>query len=275
MRLTCLLLMEVFIHLHAYSQPPLMDRYLRSHPGDILGKYSYLIVTIDLHTNKQDVATGFFYRSKNKLFLVSAYHVFTGFDVLNRRFKDIRPDTMTVWYRDSADKFYRTEGFSLEKYHMRDTQDILRLSDVDIIEVSDRFREGKINSVDSLVLDDGANELLVGDIIVAYGFPNVSNATMDSLHHHIKVPARAFVCKTMTAPKRSPGSDVTTVYSYLSPPLQPGVSGAPIFRVRSRFHEKTLEFMGIQSYSNDTTKLSLIVKEGEMTKKLRDMLHLK
>jgi len=275
MRLTRLLVIELLALYSAVGcNPPL--RLLTDHPFDTLDKYSYIIVTTDLHTKKEDVATGFFYRYNNKLFLVTAYHVLTGYDVLNKAFKDIRPDTMTVWYRDSTDRHYRTEGFSLERYQLRDTQDILRLSDVDIIEVTDRFKDARINSVDSLILDEGANELLVGDIVAVYGFPNVSDKTIDSLHNHIKVPARGFVCKTMSAPKRSPGSDVTTVYSYLRPPLQPGVSGAPIFRITTAHtFRKTLEFMGIQSYSNDPNQLSLIVKEGEMKKRLKDMLHLK
>jgi len=276
MRLTCLLLIG-FIPFYAFPQPQPPQSYslnylLKEHPYDTLDKYSYLIISLDRQAKNGDVATGFFYRKKKKLFLVSAYHLFSGFNVLTKTFSNVRPDVLVVWYKDMSDTF-RTEVLSLRRHNRRSRDSIFRLSDVDMMDVSKYFKNGKIYSVEKMMSEGNYySQVMKGDTVVAYGFPNVSVTTFDSLRKNLTVPPKGYLCMASDTPsnQQSRNSDLPTVYRYIFPPLQKGISGAPIFRVKTESADrKIIEFMGIQSFSSTDSTNSMIVNESEMIKLLR------
>jgi len=264
MRLTCLLLMGLIL-LMASCVPYLPAPEQKENSNDTLAKYSYLITTMDSRYKDTSVATGFFIRKRDTLWLVSAYHVFTNWDLYKRKYaSDVRPAFLDVWYRNAAGDI-KTETFPLPQHPESYYKKLKIQMDFDMIDVSPSFKDGGVYSVEKM--DPGIEDLnnLPGDTVLAFGYSHVSKHDLDSVSTGRIPPSTKYISRGQEMARRYRAKhkkeQVGLAYFFASPPLQQGASGAPIFRLKTdSTGVKKIEFVGVQSGSDEDSTRSMMVR---------------
>ncbi|HEY4208929.1 MAG TPA: hypothetical protein VGM31_19025 [Puia sp.] len=248
------------------------------HPYDTLEKYSYPLVTIGVNprgrTSPLQVGTAFFYRLQNKLFLITAYHVVTQceiYDADDRRREE--PDSLDVWFRDTAEK-YRTYRMPLDRYKVKKCQKATEIPDLDILDVSEHFRDIPVYSVEKFLchpcgdIDNMADH----DTMVCYGFSNIGPNMPVYRDNEITCrPVGFFVCGN-TSDLDVTDEQYSARYYFTVRTMPQGASGAPVFRVRQKAEGwNQVELVGIQSGTRHDTERSTIVKQKELVKMLAQL----
>jgi len=271
MRLACLLLMEL-IPLSIFCQTSRNDPAAEKHSYHTLAKYTYLVWGLKKNErlSRMDPVTfssGFFIRSNDRLFFVSAYHVFTGCAILWGAVRPDRADSLEIWYMDTT-KHYKSQRLSVEGYKKKPCpKDVI--ADVDTMDVSAYFKDGKIYSIEHMIPDYYHDYRFpsTGDRLVGYGFAHQSYSSKIERRRPGK-----YICRIVDIPEKAKpdtNEQMKIAYIAVKPALDSGCSGAPIFRVDfDARHRKRFEFAGIQSMNNDTFKLSFVVNSIELQKKI-------
>jgi hypothetical protein len=269
MRFACLLLLgllslSLFTSCHPSSRVHTSESFLY----DTLGRYSYLI--IGMNNGEITNSTGFFIRDTgNKLFLVSAYHVFTGCDLFPDTFQARRPDTLKVWYTDTLGT-YKFAKLPLTAYKNKPCKSAAVLPDVDTMEVTAWFRDGAIYSVEHMAPHYWKvyNGLTEGDVVACYGYFQHSSAKFPPKDGDARVMPGGYTSHVIKMPGNIRGL-LEQNYLAVRPAYKEGFSGAPVFMIRSdSTHKRTIEFGGIQSGSSEDNTLSLVVRGVELGKLL-------
>jgi hypothetical protein len=273
MRLLILLLMGIIPELALCQHKHL----LKKHPCDTLGKYSYLIVTLHIDSRQPGKkklisnGTGFFIRQKDSLYLISARHVFTGFDVYGSESRPDTPNALIVWYWDIKQQLQsRTIPLPAELIN-ESRRAAGALPDVDTLNVTGDFADGKINSVERFLPRylGSPDTLLVGDTVIAFGYPDRSGdqdspRPADTVLAHLNHEPVGFVAYCIEMPEFSPpyiNDGMIKFYYAIKPGLPHGVSGAPIFKISwVGTDNPVVKFVGIQSGTKGNGKNSTIVK---------------
>jgi hypothetical protein len=234
---------------------------------DSLKRYSYLLIGLP-HVREgnirdaTDVSTGFFFRdTNNRLFLVSAYHVLTGCDVLAKARHGTQDDTLRVWYMDKMNN-YKFEQFPLTAYENKPCKSAGAIPDLDTMDVSDYFKDGKIFSIEKMAphhLSQHAR-IPVGDVVVCYGYPdNTPDKVPSKAGDKLLMPRRR-TSKVIEDPKFFIDT-LVSIYMTVHPGFKKGFSGAPVFRRKA---DGTVEFAGIQSSKKRGRSKSLAVRAAEL-----------
>ena len=263
MRFACLLLLGS-LSLLTSCHPGARIHATESFLYDSLGKYSYLI--IGMNNGEITNSTGFFIRDTgDKLFLISAYHVFTGCDLFPDTFQAQRPDTLKVWYTDTLGR-YKFAKLPLTAYKNKPCKSAAVLPDMDTMEVTAWFRDGAIYSIEHMAphywkVYDGLTE---GDIVACYGYSQHSSAKFPPKVGDAQVIPGGYTSHVIEVPDSIRGL-LGQSYMAVRPAYKEGFSGAPIFLVRSdSAHKRIIAFGGIQSGSSEDNTLSLVVRGAEL-----------
>jgi hypothetical protein len=228
-----------------------------------LKKYSYLLVGLPpkdtIHTVKPNGATGFFIRdANNRLFLVSAYHVLTGCDVLIGKFYPKQDDSLQVWYTDTSGN-YTFEQFPLTAYKNKPCDSLT--PDVDTMDVTGHFKDGRILSIEQLMPHSLPQyQIAKEDTIICYGYHRKKSPS--KTENKPVNPSHKISCVTGYNGKFKDRQD-SLIYFDIRPVLRTGFSGTPIFRIKAKGDP---EFVGIQSSTARGNILSVVVKSFELGK---------
>jgi hypothetical protein len=266
MRLTCLLLMGL-ASMHVFSQSDTLDAVQQKKLFNKLSKYSYMIIPLGRNYRDStvmrtlEIGTGFFLRQHGKLFLVSAYHVFTGCNMYNDTPRNEKPYAVGVRYKDLSGNY---KVLQLPPQNFPPCKKAFEQEDVWLVEVPELFIDPHIYSIESMVRKGKFySSLMADETVVGYGFP-YGSSSVDSIKKGLELPPKEYLSKCISPPVDS-SSQMVVLYYFIKPMLDEGISGAPIFRVRKRGHHKIkLDFVGIQSGSNTTANNSTIVKGYSM-----------
>jgi len=265
MRIACLLLMGS-LSLFISCQPGTRGLTSKSYLYDTLEKYSYLI--IGMNSEEITNSTGFFIRdTSNKLFLVSAYHVFTGCDLFPDTLQALRADTLKVWYTDTLGR-YTFAKLPLTAHKNKPCKSAALLPDVDTMEVTAWFRDGKIYSIEHMAPHYWKEFTGVSakDLVACYGFFQDDPAKFPPKAGDPRVRPGGYASHVVEVPD-SIRDLLGQTYIAVRPAYKEGFSGAPLFMIRSdSTHKRTIEFAGIQSGNSGDGSLSLIVKGVELGK---------
>ena len=253
-------------------------------PHDSLGKYSYLIIgvradpnlpaTLPLEERLQNIeySTGFFIRTSTRLYLVSAFHVFTDCEVYTGIFHDIRAEFLAICYTDTSGN-YKRQTLSLGPYRSKPCWYFLEHPDVDTMDVTDYFKDACINSIEQLLPPAKPGQKRTdGREFIGYGYH--ADKFNDYVTRNRDLPRHpsGYIGQEADAAHYDPRYNYTAIgsmYIVLTPALVPGTSGAPLFRVmRDRKRREFVQFAGVQSGTNDRYNCSLIVKPAELRKLL-------
>ncbi|MDO6433107.1 hypothetical protein Q4E93_21035 [Flavitalea sp. BT771] len=263
MRSACLLLLgslSLFTSCHPGARVHATERLLY----DTLAKYSYLI--IGMHNGEEITnSTGFFIRDAgDKLFLVSAYHVFTGCDIYPDTFQARRPDTLKVWYTDTMGRYTFTK-LPLTAHLKKPCKSAVTLPDVDTMEVTAWFRDGAIYSIEHLAPHHWKKPdvAIKGDTVACYGYSQHRSAKFPPKDGDARVMPGGYTSHAIEVPDGIRALGQT--YMAVRPAYKEGFSGAPIFMITSdSTHKRTIEFAGIQSGNSEDNSHSLIVRGAEL-----------
>lgn len=264
MRLTCLLLMGLIL-LFAGCRSIRQHRLLKQPAYDTLEKYSYLLLSFGGSNDiNRTNGTGFFYRDKGKLFLVTAYHVLTGCPIYEDTDRVVL-DSLEVWYEDRSGE-RKCRRLSLATYRDQPCQKAYDTCDVARLDVSDKFKDADIHSVEGMVCAPYVNlvPLEPGDTVVCYGFSNV--------HPHKHYDAKAlprrpegYIRLGMYTPRSERCTRLPNLYYYIHPKIRKGASGSPVFKaVTSCSGQLKICLIGIQSGSSDSLNRSTISRQDRM-----------
>lgn len=238
---------------------------------DTLQKYSYLIILMrkDGRHHERDLpyghGTGFFLRKDKRLYLISARHLFSNCDPINRKRRGYEPVAIKIWYQNSLGK-PASQLVPVPEYKIRSRCDLAYvIPDVDTMDVSDYVTDGQINAIDSFMPDYSEfRSLSPGDTVVAFGYSH-EPGTSDSLDRYPDLSPVRFISYSKELPndQKPPVREQMSISYYsIGPGLPHGVSGAPVFRISSEGTNRTIvEFSGIQSSTRDDREFSYIVKE--------------
>jgi len=268
MRFACLLLMGYLTLIT--SCHPGARMFAKQHLlYDTLEKYSYLI--IGMNDGEITSSTGFFIRSAgDKLFLVSAYHVFTGCDIFPDTFQARRPDTLKVWYTDTLGR-YKFAKLPLTTYKNKPCKSAAVVPDVDTMEVTAWFRDGAIYSIEHIAPHFWEGPLGVGegDTVACYGYFQKNSAAFPPGEGDRRVVPGGYISHAIQVPDSIRGL-LGQLYMAVRPAYKEGFSGAPVFIIRSdSSHKRKVEFAGIQSGNSEDNSLSLMVRGSELGKLLQ------
>jgi len=277
MRVACLLLLG-FMPLFMYCQTTFPTDHREGHFYDTLEKYTYVIVSLEAdssHKGFKEVAnsSGFFIRdANNRLFLVSAYHVFTGCPMYPGE-TPLHPERLKIWYPDNHNK-YRSVLVPLTAYIDKPCKMAKDTADVDTMDVTTYFKDRKVFSIEHMVplSQQKPQDIPERDAVVCYALFSDSTGKSLPKEGRRRQPLTGYTSFFITIPADSfdtPGKYYLTV----RPAFKSGYSGAPVFRIRSdSLHTKAIEFAGIQvSNSKDTSEKrshSLVVKPTGLLQRL-------
>jgi len=271
MRLTCLLLIGLVFFTACH--PFLPRSILKENLCDTLGRYSYLITTMDARHKDTSVSTGFFIRKKDTLWLVSAYHVFTNWNLYEGKFgSSVRPAFLDVWYKNDAGEI-KTLSFVLPQHSLRYYKALRNQVDYDTIRVPSYLKDGGIYSIEKMTPGNSDVNNEEKDTVIAYGYSHVTHQDLDRMSTGWMPPPRGYVSrvKKMASVYRSGHrkDQVGIAYFFSKPPLYKGASGAPIFRLRKdSAGVKRIDFVGVQSGSSKDSTGSMMVRFTEVHKVL-------
>jgi hypothetical protein len=267
MRAVCLLLLLVSLLTSCRSGSRITSP--KSYPYDTLEKYSYLI--IGLNTKEITNSSGFFIRdTSNKLFLVSAYHVFTGCDIFPDTLQGNRADTLKVWYTDTLGR-YTFAKLPLTTHKNKPCKSVALLPDIDTMEVTAWFRDGRIYSIEHMAPHYWKEFAGVRrkDRVVCYGFSQDDPAKFPPKEGDPQVKPAGYTSRVKEVPD-SIRQLIGQTYIAVHPAYKEGFSGAPLFMIRSdSTHKRRMEFAGIQSGNSEDNSLGLIVRGVELGRLLQ------
>lgn len=270
MRLLVLLLMGILPEL-ASSQPVCRVDLLQSPPYDTLQRFSYLLVTMRKNqkspkdTVPMDVGTGFFITKNKNLYLITARHVITNCDPYTLEVRGDTPVAVKVWYQDALGHA-KNQLIPLPKVKVQvPCKSAFSVPDVDTIDVSGYFKDGKIITVDSLMPSDyrDFHRLSPCDTVVIYGFSHEPDPKTIDKNPNLAPVGYLFYSRELPNDQVKEGNDgLYDAYYAIEPGLPRGISGAPVFRVSATEEpgRTIVQFSGIQSGTRDDYKISYIVQ---------------
>jgi hypothetical protein len=272
-----LFLASIFIGLSAFCQP---DPEL-----DSLKKYSYLIIGASYNPRYasdspslenmeiEGYATGFFLQKGKKLFLGSAYHVLTNYDVYNKRKTDLKIDFIILQYVDTTNRI-RLRPIDIRfRTEKNDSIFFLDSADVHFIEFPYQIKDASIHTLNRLIykkqkeLPKNANQK-----IISFGYPSWARSRYRNDFEFVRnVTPRLYEGYIADSshyalyfdPKR-----IDAMYLTTTPYIYKGTSGSPVFRIVRSGKKQWVEFAGIQSGNNFDYNCAYIVKRKEVEKKI-------
>lgn len=270
MRFVLLLLTGIIPGL-SFSQRTHRPELLALHPYDTLNKYSFLVVS--MQPDKKDrnktiplaYGTGCFVRNDQKLYFVTAAHVFTNCDIYKNTHRVDTPVAVKIWYKDTLGRRTQQLIFLSQPKRQTPCRSAVSVPDVDTMDVSAYFKNGEIYSIEGLMPDYHRefHNLSPHDTIVTYGYPNELN-NPDTIDINPNLTPVGYISFGRKIPRDQPRRIVKQIadfYYAIEPGLPTGVSGAPLFRVSSDAAGKTIvEFIGVQSGTKENRKISLIAQ---------------
>ncbi|MDP3667535.1 MAG: hypothetical protein Q8R50_12710 [Sediminibacterium sp.] len=249
------LIITAFTLFISYFSKSQSDKYL-------LSKYSYAINKKDIHrTNKIDVASGFFYRYKGDLFFITAYHAFTGKDVISGDDKN-NTNIDSLWII-----LDRTNGL-IKKYYIPDIKSIaanspvfsfINKEDMYVYRIGYNFKY--INSIETL---NFRKKVSVIKYAISYGFPvnKVKSIYSPPIYYKGSIVKNPILLKDL---KR-----IDSLNFILTPGNSEGASGSPVFFVCTNKGEtkEWVEFAGVFIGYDPDNDYSLIVKGDYLLNKV-------
>jgi len=152
--------------------------------SDSLKKYSYFIYGGD--TNSIESGTCFFYREKNKLYLVTAAHTITGYDPIENRTVDNWPTTFYIRLFRSGETNFEFISFdvsailkSYTKTPFWDAPDLI------ILNATNLLKNHKIYSIETFIINYPSKIDISHSEI--FGFP--VNDSVNDFDKYIRLPA--------------------------------------------------------------------------------------
>lgn len=256
------------------------------HVYDSLAKYSYLIVAgkfiprfigdtpNETNTFYRGNATGFFIRLKEKLFLVTAYHVVTPCDVYHNVIVHNDINCLAVTYHDTLNHL-RQQILDISNRVNMPPIFFLNTPDIAIVDAAHVFDDAKINSIENLIFD---TTRYTKENIIKYIIFGFSGNKMDELivtKHTVDTPPflyEGYTADSSHYEKLYKYLNIDSMYYTLQPLGIPGMSGAPVFReVKYKKRKKRIEFAGMQSGKNDDFNCAYIVKVIELIRLVRGL----
>lgn len=253
---------------------------------DTLKKYSYLIIgasyqprypgeppnNFTLHP--EGYATGFFVNRNDSLLLVTAYHVLNMVDIYNGVKLNTKIDYLIVRYLDTTNHIkYHAFSISILKQLAQPCL-FLKKADVDWVYVDGAFKDGKINTINDILLAKHHSYKKSTKVkFISYGF-----AAYEQTKYQAPSQYDDFVNPSYYEGDLADSShynpyykinDIDSMYLTLTPKAWGGTSGSPVFRYvyRSK-HKQWIEFGGIQSGANVHYDCAYVVKSPELFKLL-------
>ena len=270
-----LLTIVIFIPLMARSQQDTLKKF------DSLSKYSYLLIGAIAPPENLGVrpgililtgnATGFFIRKGKKLYLVSAFHVFTGCDVYHGVFQDLRNEFLIVPYLDTMG-ILRKATLPLSGFRDKPCKLFLDNPDVDVMDVSYTFKDGKINSIESMLPQKTKGKKFYDtNKYISYGFPGDRFQAYVYKTMNMDEEPNFYQGENADSSQYDPYYDrkrIDSMCLIIKPALFAGTSGSPIFKIvdSKKKRIETILFAGVQSGTNLFYNCSYIVREKQLDK---------
>jgi hypothetical protein len=143
------------------------------------------------------------------------------------------------------------------------------------MDVSEYFKDGRINSVDYLTPDyRDYHSLSPCDTVITYGYSH-EPGDQDTIERNPNLIPVGYISYSRDSIDDQVGyvkEQLAISYYAIEPGLPHGVSGAPVFRVSSKGNNNMMvEFSGIQSSTRDDWKISYIVRGNVLS----NLYHLK
>lgn len=227
-------------------------------------KYSYLLVLTkkakSLDTTQYNVigiATGFFIRKKDKLYLVSANHVFTGNDPVRVKRQDKTADLMVLYYNEYGKEKKSFKNIYLNSIKLSNPpKSLSQYPDILPYQI-DLPKTAKIYSIEKFLTNDKIN-ISSKKPLFFWGYPGDPKNLLQSLNYYL----------TTSQPKKYTGFYKTQdSINYISYPTSGfGNSGAPVF-----YHTESgeIKFVGILSSASDANNISIIPRYEELIKMIK------
>lgn len=238
---------------------------------DTLSKYSYLLIYTEKDPNTvgnfiptPSHATCFFIRRNGKLYLVSAYHVLTNYDLYAGKPYDKKVDAFFVRYFDSVGK---PSGIFVPVQPLKSMfAFFLTLPDICIYRCDSlAFINKNIKSIESMVepLTLKANSKTKIKII-SFGFPVDDTTKFNSPDEFIlKSTPQKYIGLMADTSSIQPGLKVNKNfndwYSTVTPLLINGRSGSPVFLQYTKKKKSWHALLGVQSGATTLLNTSFVV----------------
>ena len=293
-----LVLTMILLYTLCYSQEPVTQLY-------DLKKYSYPIFTyleadsINSITGKKDTfdytghGTCFFIRKSNRLFLVTAYHVFTfSPDVAPKQKIKSR---IGGWVRINLSPGYPEEAYLTIPIdtiiHNSEDINVMINPDLFVYELPEKYYNSEyVTSIEAFLPKD-KKEIASPLLMYSYGFPdgryynivNFTNRSPDSPSYVIPYVGKLKMDVSginEKANRLNPTSlnlhakyKVDSLNYVANPKYAEGASGAPVFFSSANNGQTIVWFAGIVSTISPVDDFTIIVKEENIMKELDNLIN--
>jgi hypothetical protein len=209
---------------------------LEKYGYDSLKKYSYLISGI-VNDHSAIIGTGFFIKKRKSVYLVSAAHVLTGWNALERKWNKDYPDTFFVKLIDkkTGDDILCSIDVSAYKKKLKPFS-IWDKPDIFIYKIK-KPSSYIINSIENLIVDTIANYINEVNKVFGYGFASYTRFT--DFHSLLNLTPTVIDASTVmkydSIPKSRKNNLPDSMHFIIAPTFPwknnfgNGASGAPIF----------------------------------------------
>lgn len=251
---------------------------------DTLKKYSYLLIGASFHPQSvleapsmnnlrpEAYATGFFVRKNDKLYVGSAYHVFTLFDVYNCKKTNSDIDFWIIRYFDSSGS---------ARFSIIDVREIknscvpvffLFAPDVYFIDVTKQMEGQHVYSIEKFLYGKQKKMVAADETYISYGFPsNGQSVYPNPSDYRLKVQPSYYEGRQADSSHYAPEyktGHIDSMYITAYPIRYGGTSGSPVFRYLKKKQRHSVEFAGVQSGKNETFNCSYVLKGDLVIKEL-------
>jgi hypothetical protein len=294
-----LVLAKIFLHTLSFSQVPVKQLY-------DLGKYSYPIFltveadSINVNTGLKDTffytghGTCFFIRKSNRLFLVTAYHVFAFKpDVMpGRKIKPVIGGEVRVnLFPQNPEKVRLMIPIDKSVLNSDDIN-VMMNPDLYVYELPVReYNNPFINSIEDFLSKD-KNEISSPLLMYAYGFPSIrfvkdvvsyTNTNPDSASYVIPYAGKLKMDVADINEKANwllpHPPNIHSLYkvdslNYVAnPKYAQGASGSPVFFSSTNDGQTSVWFAGIVSTISPVDDFTIIVKEEYIMNELENLIN--
>lgn len=244
---------------------------------DSLKKYSYLLTILQKSTTGSSqliiagLGSGFFVRNNNKIFLISANHVFTGNDPMHNTKHDLYGDILGFDYikkdgqRGSKYIYLDSIKKANPPFYFNESPDLIAF------EITGIPYNENIYSIEKFILPTNDKDYLE-DSICVWGYPFVPTEEFYALDAPVfnisKYKGKIFKGELKDNPYRK----IDSLNNIITPKSITGISGSPVFlkkiKTENGTKKETFQFYGIIIGSEQSNNVSFVVKKEELAKML-------
>ena len=233
--------------------------------ADSLEKYSYELIPLIngvIDGTKNGGATGFFIRQNNRLFLVSAYHVFTLNNTANKQKNSTEKyDTLAIRYKKIGEAIFSYDTIDIREIKKKNPP-VFYYEYPDIYAYEIKLPSNAIINTINSFIDTAISSRIKEKYIVSYGYPSDSNKPTGM---YFKFLTPIYQDSIQISPDGKIFLQLKNSY-IVKPESVPGMSGAPVFinynkEINNVQINKTIFGGVISTHANGNT---VVVKPTEL-----------